>query len=91
MIDHNKSLKDKSICLPEQRKLAQDFIYASWLKAALRKNRKRIPLRERSKKIFKSMKNALVFYKKKIYAVSIKIFVKNEYNLLKMRLLILNY
>lgn len=65
MIDHNKSLKNKAISLPEQRKLAQDFIYASWLKTALRKNRKKIPLRERSKKIFKSMKNALVFYKKK--------------------------
>jgi hypothetical protein len=29
MIDHNKSLKNKAISLPEQRKLAQDFIYAS--------------------------------------------------------------
>lgn len=65
MIDNNNSFKDKSICLPEQRKLAQDFIYASWLKAALRKNRKKISLKKKTKKIFTSMKKALVFYKKK--------------------------
>ncbi len=65
MTNHKNSFKDKSICLPEQRKLAQDFIYASWLKATLRKNRKKISLKKKTKKIFKSMKNALVFYKKK--------------------------
>ena len=60
-----KTTNNQPIRLNEQKKLVQNYVYASWLRAKLRKNRKKLKLKTKVKARFSLIKLALSDYKKK--------------------------
>lgn len=82
-----KKTQNQLIRLHEQKKLAQNYVYASWLRAKLRKNRNKLKLNYIAKTRFQSVKKALTTFKKN-YLTNLKAqrLINKENNITKKTL-----